>query len=84
MPVLLIEIGFSAKSIEERWRIPIKKCFNIPTDEIKAKSAKTRKENQISAIIVGRDVSNEEIMAFCKGYFYGRDLLERVLRMRLI
>ena len=82
MPSLLVEIGFSPKYIEERWRIPIKRRFNFPSKEIKFE--KVRGRNRIKAVIVGRRVTENEIIAFCKGYLYGRNLWEKVLQIQLI
>ena len=89
MPAIIIEIGYPKNYIEERWKIEVKKRMNIPKNEIIIEKNRKRGSdpNSIEAfksLLVGREVSSKEIEAFCKGYFYGSGLWEKILRMQLL
>jgi hypothetical protein len=81
MASLLIEFNYSGGQVE-RWRIKVKKCSNIPVDEIVPKLS--RRNGALRYLLVGREVANTEIKRYFKGYLSERGLWENVLRMKLI
>ena len=84
MPALLVEIGYPPRYIEERWRIEIKQKFNMPKNAIIPQESQKPGSAEIKALIVGREVQKEQIEAFFKGYFYGKGLWERIVRMQFV
>jgi hypothetical protein len=80
MVALLVE--FKVNGQAERWKIKVKKCFNIPVDEIVPKLS--RKNGTLRYLTVGREVPNTEIERYFKSYLSERGLWENVSRMRLI
>lgn len=81
MPILLVEVGSPWGKIEERWKIKVKKCVNIPADAIIPE--KFQRLDLIKSLKVGRSVSEAEIRAYFKGYFNGRGMWENLIRMQL-
>ena len=80
MASFLVEFNYSGGQVE-RWRIKVKKCCNIPVDEIVPKLSRT---GTLRYLLVGREVPNTEIERYFKGYLSERGLWENVLRMRLL
>ena len=80
MPILWLEFGGPNGYISERWRIPIKKTFNIPSDEIVPVPSRKRKNKEVRFIAVGRAVTENEIEIFLQDFlkqknYFGRRLV---------
>ena len=84
MPNFLVEveIEYPKGRVEERWRIPVTRKFTLPSDEIVP--VKSLKSDEIKALNVGRGVLQKDIEIFFKGYFHGRGLWERIIRMQFV
>lgn len=84
MASLLVEFNYSGGKVE-RWKIKVKKCFNIPVDEIVPKpSHKNGAQGTLRYLLVGREVPNTEIERYFKSYLNERGLWENVSRMKLL
>ena len=80
MQAVLIEFKHNGEI--ERWRIKVKKHFNMPVDEIEPKLS--HKGKDIKYLTVGRNVRPEKIEAYFRNYLRNKGLLERMVRMQLI
>jgi len=77
----MVEIGSALGQVEERWRIKVITRYNIDPDAIIAK--KSYKAHDIKSLLVGRNVSNNEIKEYFREYLKSKGLWERVLSVRL-
>jgi len=80
MANLLVELNSGGQL--ERWKIKVKKRYNIPIDEMMPRFS--RKRGEIQYLIVGRNVSPKEIEQFFQSYLQNRGLLEKVVWMQLM
>jgi hypothetical protein len=67
----------------ERYRIKVIKKFNIPSDEITPRYRSRPKPGELSCLLVGRDVSTQEIEKFIASYFRERGMWSSIIKMRL-
>lgn len=67
----------------ERYKIKIIKKFNMPSDEIEPKFRSRPKPGELSCLLVGRDVSVEEIQKYITEYLRQRGVWSSIIRMRL-
>lgn len=67
----------------ERFRIKIVKKFNMSPNMIMPKFRSRRKASGLSRLLVGRDVSNQEVENYLIAYFRERGLWESILKMKL-
>ena len=68
----------------ERFNIKVVKRPNISADAILPKLRKKPQTGEISTIYVGRNVSAKEAERYLIGYFRERNLLEKIVKMRLV
>ncbi|MEM4733127.1 MAG: hypothetical protein QXD70_01195 [Candidatus Bathyarchaeia archaeon] len=68
----------------ERYKIKVVRKFNVPTDTIAPIPNRRRDQEYINSIVVGRGVSEEEIMNYMVEYFKRTGMLDKVLWMKLM
>jgi hypothetical protein len=68
----------------ERFRVKIVKRFNMPSNIIIPELSQRPTIGEIKCIYVGRDISNKEVEKFLLNYFREKDMLERIVKMRII
>lgn len=83
VPALFVEFGYSKGHIEERWKIKVKKGFNIPANEIMPRFNRKRGGIKIKYLVVGRNVPPKEIEQFFQSYLRNKGLLEKAVRIQL-
>ena len=74
--------GINGNSVE-RWRLEIKKTFNLPSDAIIPKDSE-RSDRTIRYFLIGRSVTKEQLEEYVKNYFdknnyFGRRLIKMIL-----
>jgi hypothetical protein len=67
----------------ERYKIKVIKKFNIPSDEITPRYRSRPKPGELSCLLVGRDVSTQDIEKFITDYFHQKGMWESIIRMRI-
>lgn len=67
----------------ERFKIKIVKRFNIKSDTIMPKFRSKPTADDLSCLLVGRNVSNKEIQDYLADYFRQKGLWEAILRIQL-
>jgi len=67
----------------ERFRIKIVKRFNMNPSTIMPKYRSRRKASGLSRLLVGRDVSSQEIEDYLIKYFREKGLWKSILKMKL-
>ena len=80
MLALLVEFKFNGQT--ERWKIKVKKCVNMPAEAIEP--CLSRKGKDITYLTVGKNVRPEEIEAYFRDYLRNKNLLDSMVRMRLV
>ena len=68
----------------ERYKIKVIKKFNIPSDEITPRYRSKPKPGDLSCLLVGRDVSTQDIEKFMTDYFRQTGLWDSIIKMRLV
>ncbi|MDH7477395.1 MAG: hypothetical protein QHH17_03315 [Candidatus Bathyarchaeota archaeon] len=81
MGALWIEVNCGNHGFE-RFRIKIVKKFNIPSDMIIPKFRSRPKPGELSCLLVGRDVSLQEIEHYMDKYFRQKGLWGSILRIK--
>ena len=81
MPFLWIEIKGPNGYALERWRVPIKKAWNIPTDQIIIVESHKK---AVKFLKVGREVDEKKVREYFTEYLREKGWLERVIRMQLL
>jgi len=80
MASLLVELNCPKHGFE-RFKIKIMKKFNMEIDAILLEESR---KGEIKSLVVGRKVSNDKIKAYITDYFCERDIIQHVLRMKLL
>jgi hypothetical protein len=81
MPVLWVEIRGPEGYTLERWKIPVKKTWNIPPDRIIIVESHKK---VIKFLKVGREVDEKKVREYFIEYLREKGLFERVIRMQLL
>lgn len=79
---LLVELKCPEHGLE-RFKIKIVKRANIKSDTIMPKFRSRPTAGDLSCLLVGRNVSYEEIKEFLADYFRQKGLLEAILRIQV-
>jgi len=83
MQALLVEVNHPEYGLE-RYKIKIIRRFNVPTTTLKPVIKKRLSEEQLSRLIVGRGVSEKEIIDYVIEHFKKRGIWERILMMKIV
>ena len=67
----------------ERFKVKIIKKFNMPSSEITPRFRSRPKPGELSCLLVGRDVSWQQIQNYMVDYFRERGLWESIIRMKM-
>lgn len=68
----------------ERFQIKVVKKFNIKPDIIVPKFRNRPTKGDLSYLVVGRNVTNNQIEKYLLDYFREKGLIEAIMRIRLI
>lgn len=68
----------------ERFRVKVITRVNIPQNTIIPKFRSHPKPDELSGLLVGRNVSEQEIRRYLIEYFRRKGMLERIVNIKLI
>jgi hypothetical protein len=80
---LLVEVNHPTYGLE-RYKIRIVRRFNVPTDTLEPMPKRRVVSEQLSCLVVGRGVSEKEIMEYITEHFKRTGMWERVLLMKMV
>jgi hypothetical protein len=83
MPGLLVEVNHPTYGLE-RYKIRVVRRFNVPNDTLQPVLQRRVASEQLSCVVVGRGVSEREIMEYITEHFKKTGMWERVLFMKMV
>ena len=83
MVSLLVEMKCPQHGLE-RFKIKIVRRFNMKPDIIMPRFRTRPTTGDLSCLLVGKNVSNRQIQIYLQDYFRRRNMIEAILRMRLV
>jgi len=83
MPGLLVEVNHPTYGLE-RYKIRVVRRFNVPNDTLQPVLQRRVASEQLSCLVVGRGVSEREIMEYITEHFKRTGMWERVLLLKMV
>jgi len=68
----------------ERFNIKVVRRFNMKNDTIKPKFRTRTNTDELSRLLVGKNVCDKEIKDYLTHYFREKGLMEAILKMKLV
>jgi len=83
MQGLLVEVNHPKYGLE-RYKIRIVRRFNVPIDTVIPAPQRRITSEQINCLVVGRGVSEKEIMDFMVEHFKRTGMFEKIMWMKMV